>query len=196
MFPFVVVSMCFVEANCRCIVLCPMSTGKPKRDENGNTVEDEFSQMPLIRQFFSRMLKEVDYYKRVCGVPRTLLWAVDGQSNKRNCLLTDDSWTVSREAAAWPSPISLHTASLYTCAGVDWRASSSWLDGKQMMWTSDICHKELLVWYTNCKDSDCDVEFIAYWVQELCGSCILFIFLDLKITTCTGRGCISQPCKH
>jgi hypothetical protein len=68
-----------------------MSTGKPKRDENGNTVEDEFSQMPLIRQFFSRMLKEVDYYKRVCGVPRTLLWAVDGQSNKRNCLLTDDS---------------------------------------------------------------------------------------------------------
>ncbi|KDR10492.1 mitochondrial import inner membrane translocase subunit TIM50-C-like [Zootermopsis nevadensis] len=43
--------------------------GKPKRDENGNTVEDEFSQMPLIQQFFSRMLKEVNYYKRMIREP-------------------------------------------------------------------------------------------------------------------------------
>jgi import inner membrane translocase subunit TIM50 len=41
-------------------------TGKPKRDENGHIIEDEFSQMPLIQQFFSRMWKEMDYYKRVC----------------------------------------------------------------------------------------------------------------------------------
>jgi hypothetical protein len=46
--------------------LCPFFTGKPKRDENGHVIEDEFSQMPFIQQFFSRMWKEMDYYKRVC----------------------------------------------------------------------------------------------------------------------------------
>jgi hypothetical protein len=65
----VVVCIYFIEANSGCSLLCRMSTGKPKRDENGNIVEDQFSQMPLIQQFFSRMWKEVDYYKRVCGGP-------------------------------------------------------------------------------------------------------------------------------
>lgn len=68
-----------------------MSTGKPKRDENGNTVEDEFSQMPLIQQFFSRMRKEVDYYKRVCAAAQTGHCSLVGQCSKRNCLLADDS---------------------------------------------------------------------------------------------------------
>ncbi|PNF36957.1 Mitochondrial import inner membrane translocase subunit TIM50-C [Cryptotermes secundus] len=43
--------------------------GKPKRDENGHIIEDEFSQMPLIQQFFSRMWKEMDYYKRMIREP-------------------------------------------------------------------------------------------------------------------------------
>jgi len=48
-----------------------VSTGKPKRDENGLIVEDEFSHMPLIQQFFTRMWNEINYYKRVCKVPQT-----------------------------------------------------------------------------------------------------------------------------
>lgn len=48
-----------------------MSTGKPKRDENGVIVEDEFSHMPVIQQFFRRMWNEINYYKRVCKVPQT-----------------------------------------------------------------------------------------------------------------------------
>ncbi|XP_069670589.1 mitochondrial import inner membrane translocase subunit TIM50-C-like [Periplaneta americana] len=43
--------------------------GKPKRDENGHIVEDEFSQMPMVQQFFSRMWKEMDYYKRMIREP-------------------------------------------------------------------------------------------------------------------------------
>ncbi|PSN35358.1 hypothetical protein C0J52_11507 [Blattella germanica] len=46
-----------------------MKYRKPKRDENGNIVEDEFSQMPMMQQFFSRMLKEMDYYKRMIREP-------------------------------------------------------------------------------------------------------------------------------
>lgn len=128
---FCPVHMCFIEESWRCNVLRPVSTGKPKRDENGNTVEDEFSQMPLIQQFFSRMRKEVDYYKRVCAVPQAGHCSLAGQWSKRNCLLADDSWTISREAAARSSSIPVHTASIHSCAGADWCACSSWLDGKQ-----------------------------------------------------------------
>ncbi|GLG99423.1 Mitochondrial import inner membrane translocase subunit TIM50-C [Gryllus bimaculatus] len=43
--------------------------GSPKRDENGNVIEDEFTHKPLIQQFFGRMMKELDYYKRMIREP-------------------------------------------------------------------------------------------------------------------------------
>lgn len=38
---------------------------KPKYDEDGNVVEDEFSHMPFIFQLYNRVKKEFSYYKKV-----------------------------------------------------------------------------------------------------------------------------------
>lgn len=39
--------------------------GKPPNDPNGNPIQDEFSDLPLYKQYLLRMLRELDYYKRV-----------------------------------------------------------------------------------------------------------------------------------
>lgn len=39
--------------------------GKPRRDEEGNLVTDEFSDLPTFQQIVYRTLKELNYYKRV-----------------------------------------------------------------------------------------------------------------------------------
>ncbi|KAG8227790.1 hypothetical protein J437_LFUL006424 [Ladona fulva] len=43
--------------------------GAPRRDENGEIVEDEFSHMPLPQQYFLRMLQEINYYKKIIRDP-------------------------------------------------------------------------------------------------------------------------------
>ncbi|XP_067005619.1 mitochondrial import inner membrane translocase subunit TIM50-C isoform X2 [Anabrus simplex] len=43
--------------------------GSPRRDEFGNIMEDQFSHKPLVQQYFSRMLNELDYYKRMIREP-------------------------------------------------------------------------------------------------------------------------------
>lgn len=40
--------------------------GKPILNEEGKVVRDEFSDLPVVKQYFYRTLKELDYYKRVC----------------------------------------------------------------------------------------------------------------------------------
>lgn len=40
--------------------------GKAPVDPEGNPITDEFSNMPVYKQYFYRTLKELDYYKRVC----------------------------------------------------------------------------------------------------------------------------------
>ncbi|XP_046402331.1 mitochondrial import inner membrane translocase subunit TIM50-C-like [Ischnura elegans] len=43
--------------------------GAPRKDENGEIVRDEFSDMPLVQQYFLRMLQEINYYKKMIRDP-------------------------------------------------------------------------------------------------------------------------------
>lgn len=43
--------------------------GKPEVDENGNRVRDEFSDMPVWKQYICRTLRELDYYKKMIKEP-------------------------------------------------------------------------------------------------------------------------------
>lgn len=38
---------------------------KPKYDEHGNEIEDEFTNLPQPEQMFKRLLSELNYYKKV-----------------------------------------------------------------------------------------------------------------------------------
>ncbi|OXU29850.1 hypothetical protein TSAR_003020 [Trichomalopsis sarcophagae] len=42
---------------------------KPKYDEDGNVIEDEFSHMPFIFQLYNRVKKEFSYYKKLVQEP-------------------------------------------------------------------------------------------------------------------------------
>lgn len=59
-----------------CMAFCGVSMGamgsylvyemaKPKYDEEGNMIEDEFTNLPYPEQLFKRMLSELNYYKKV-----------------------------------------------------------------------------------------------------------------------------------
>uniref|UniRef100_A0A0V0G8C3 Mitochondrial import inner membrane translocase subunit TIM50 n=1 Tax=Triatoma dimidiata TaxID=72491 RepID=A0A0V0G8C3_TRIDM len=43
--------------------------GRPLVDENGKVVEDEFSHLPVIQQFFRRMVSQVEYYNKMIKEP-------------------------------------------------------------------------------------------------------------------------------
>lgn len=43
--------------------------GSPKVDENGNIIEDEFSGMPPLQQFTSRIWRELNYYQKMIQEP-------------------------------------------------------------------------------------------------------------------------------
>lgn len=43
--------------------------GKPPTDPEGRLMFDEFSQMPMVKQYFLRTLRELDYYKRMIKEP-------------------------------------------------------------------------------------------------------------------------------
>ncbi|XP_014280128.1 mitochondrial import inner membrane translocase subunit TIM50-C [Halyomorpha halys] len=43
--------------------------GRPKTDEEGNIVEDEFSKLPVVQQFFKRMFHEIEYYNKMIKEP-------------------------------------------------------------------------------------------------------------------------------
>lgn len=45
------------------------SLGKPKTDDEGKPVIDEFSHLPLFQQFFKRMIHEVEYYNKMIKEP-------------------------------------------------------------------------------------------------------------------------------
>ncbi|XP_075234117.1 mitochondrial import inner membrane translocase subunit TIM50-C-like [Lycorma delicatula] len=45
--------------------------GSPKKDDEGNLIEDEFTSLPLPSQFFKRMLREIDYYNKMMSQPVT-----------------------------------------------------------------------------------------------------------------------------
>lgn len=40
-------------------------TGSPKRNENGEIEEDEFSKLPTVKQYFKRFIHQLWYYKKV-----------------------------------------------------------------------------------------------------------------------------------
>ena len=42
--------------------------GKPKRDENGDIIHDQFSDMPVWKQYIKRTLSELNYYEKVFSV--------------------------------------------------------------------------------------------------------------------------------
>lgn len=39
--------------------------GAPEKDMEGKDIRDEFTDMPLVKQFFLRTYRELDYYRRV-----------------------------------------------------------------------------------------------------------------------------------
>ncbi|CAG2054513.1 unnamed protein product [Timema podura] len=43
--------------------------GGPQKDENGEPILDEFSSMPLVKQYFCRLLSQLDYYKKAIREP-------------------------------------------------------------------------------------------------------------------------------
>lgn len=43
--------------------------GAPERDENGEIIRDEFSDMNTLRQYFMRMLKQLDYFQKMIKEP-------------------------------------------------------------------------------------------------------------------------------
>lgn len=43
--------------------------GSPKIDENGQIIEDEFSSLPPVQQFTSRMWRELNYYQKMIQEP-------------------------------------------------------------------------------------------------------------------------------
>ncbi|XP_063230283.1 mitochondrial import inner membrane translocase subunit TIM50-C-like [Bacillus rossius redtenbacheri] len=43
--------------------------GGPQKDENGQVIVDEFSDMPLVKQYFCRMFSQLDYFKRAIREP-------------------------------------------------------------------------------------------------------------------------------
>ncbi|KAK6644091.1 Mitochondrial import inner membrane translocase subunit TIM50-C [Polyplax serrata] len=43
--------------------------GSPKVDENGQIIEDEFSSLPPVQQFTSRMWRELNYYQKMIQEP-------------------------------------------------------------------------------------------------------------------------------
>ena len=38
---------------------------RPNYDEEGNVIEDEFTHLPFLEQMFKRLLRELNYYKKV-----------------------------------------------------------------------------------------------------------------------------------
>lgn len=59
-----------------CMAFCGISMGtmgsylvyemaRPKYDEHGNIIEDEFTNLPYPEQMFKRLLSELNYYKKV-----------------------------------------------------------------------------------------------------------------------------------
>lgn len=42
-----------------------MLTGAPEKDDEGNVIEDKFSEMPVVMQYLKRMFSQLDYYNRV-----------------------------------------------------------------------------------------------------------------------------------
>ncbi|XP_024084900.1 mitochondrial import inner membrane translocase subunit TIM50-C-like isoform X2 [Cimex lectularius] len=45
------------------------SKGKPDVDENGQIKEDDFSDLPMFKQFFKRMLHNIEYYNKMIKEP-------------------------------------------------------------------------------------------------------------------------------
>lgn len=39
--------------------------GKPEKDDRGRPIPDEYSSLPLWKQYIYRTLSELDYYKKV-----------------------------------------------------------------------------------------------------------------------------------
>lgn len=43
--------------------------GSPERDANGQIIEDEFSSLPIVQQYFKRMWKSMTYYQKMIQLP-------------------------------------------------------------------------------------------------------------------------------
>ena len=39
--------------------------GTPEKDPDGNIIEDEFSNLPVVQQYVKRMWKSLTYYQKV-----------------------------------------------------------------------------------------------------------------------------------
>lgn len=40
--------------------------GQPETDSEGRIIEDEFSHLPTLEQYKNRILKNLNYYQKVC----------------------------------------------------------------------------------------------------------------------------------
>jgi len=43
--------------------------GRPNRDENGEDIRDEFSDLPVVKQYFTRLWSQLNYYKKMIQEP-------------------------------------------------------------------------------------------------------------------------------
>lgn len=50
-------------------VVTVIELGRPNRDPDGNTVDDEFMALPLVKQYLKRMWSSLNYYQKIIQEP-------------------------------------------------------------------------------------------------------------------------------